>query len=170
MEFVARQFLVHRVHGRFATFGATAVVTDDPWHGLVHGTVATASVDTGDATRDAHLRSGDFFDAARWPTMGVEGRLLPAETGARRFHLDGRLTIRDITVPVLFEVQLRPAHRAGTGPLRELTTVSARATAEVDRKAFGLRWNPTIETGGVIVGDQVDLVLELIAHRQTGSG
>jgi len=175
VQFVARQFLVHRVRGRFTSFQATAVVTDDPWVASVRGEVATHSVDTGDPARDAHLRSADFFDVARWPTMRLEGQLTRSSHGAHRVRLDGGLTIRDITQPVVFDVRLhspgvhletvarsdeRPADLGST-------IVSATATATVSRSAFGLRWNATIETGGVVVADQVELVLELVARRNT---
>ncbi len=179
--FVARQFLVHRVRGRFGSFRATVEMGTQVVGASITGEVDTGSVVTGDPARDEHLRSAEFFDAERWPTMRLVGRI--ARTAPHGYVADTELTIRDVTRPVAFDVRFRhPA--AGGGAVRggasegsegggaseaggddDGPTVAAVALATVSRKDFGLCWNATIETGGVIVADQVDLVIDLVARR-----
>ncbi len=157
--FVARHLLVTKVHGRFGRVSGVIVVATDPAASSVQATVDVASLDTGDIARDEHLLSPDFFDAERWPTISLSG------TGVRRERsgnvLDAYLTIRDITVPVALVVTARAIEPASPGgpPSAQFT-----ARASVNRKEFGLRWNATIETGGVVVGDMVDLQLTTVAH------
>ncbi|MDA8281119.1 MAG: YceI family protein [Actinomycetota bacterium] len=157
--FVARQFLVHRVRGSFGSFRATVEVSRDLLGSTIAGEVDIGSVDTGDPARDDHLRSAAFFDVARWPTGQLAGRV--TGTGPHGHTAVTKLTIRDITVPVTFDVRLRVAeHHAGTSPM-----FAAIALATVNRKDFGLCWNTTLETGGVVVSDYVDLVLDIVAHK-----
>lgn len=158
--FVARQFLVNRVRGRFASFRATVEVADD-LGATITGEVQAASVDTGDPARDQHLRSADFFDVARWPTMTLVAEMAGADLDRSSFVLDSRLTIRDVTRTVPFTVRLlQVTDGPGAAP-----TLTAAALASVSRKDFGLQWSPALETGGVVVADQVDLVLDLRARR-----
>lgn len=158
--FVARQFLVHRVRGRFSRFSATITVGEEGT--AIAGEAAADSVDTGDPARDQHLRSADFFDVEQWPTLRLVGEVVGPGPGAGTHLVDSDLTIRDVTQPVRFTVQLRPA------PDGDPDVVAATARASVDRTAFGLTWTPTIETGGVIVSDRVDIVMSLIARRVSG--
>lgn len=159
--FVARQFLVHRVRGRFVDFWATLEVGPDG-QPTVTGEIRASSVDTGDAARDQHLRSADFFDVERWPTMSLVGTLAGSGAEPETLRVDTEMTIRDVTRPVPFTVRmLRVDEATGLG-----VTMSALATATVNRKDFGLRWTPTLETGGVVVADRVDLVLDLRARRR----
>jgi len=180
---VARQFLVHRVRGRFTDFHATVTVDADG--GItVAGEAATASIDTGDPARDRHLRSPDFFDVERWPTMRLVGRAVGAGPHVGTYTVDAELTIRDVTRPVRFDAHLRarqptaaddPAGPVGPAPADEpdrptgsTPVVAAGVRASVDRTAFGLTWTPTIETGGVIVADRVELVMDLVARLVDG--
>lgn len=157
--FVARQFLVNRIRGHFASFRGSVSVTGDGGS-AVWGEVDASSIATGDQVRDAHLRSADFFDVERWPTMALVGRLA-GTTADGLPQVDTELTIRDVTVPVSFSVR---GLRVGTDAAGS-ATLAATATAAVNRTDFGLRWTPTIETGGVVVADRVELVLDLRARR-----
>ncbi len=156
--FVARHLLVSKVHGRFGRVGGVIVVAADPAGSSVQATVEVASLDTGDVARDEHLLSPDFFDAERWPVISLSGAGVRHERSGK--ILDGYLTIRDITVPVALAVTAK-----GIEPESPGGPASARFTARasVNRKEFGLRWNSTIETGGVVVGDMVDLQLTAVA-------
>lgn len=158
--FVARQFLVHRVRGRFDRFRATLDVGEDR-QPTVSGEVQASSVETGDPARDDHLRSPDFFDVERWPTMALTGRVTGPGPEPDTLLVDAELTIRGITRAVPFTVrQLRVSQEGGGSPV-----LSATALATVNRKDFGLQWTPTLETGGVVVADRVELVLDLRARR-----
>lgn len=163
--FVARQFLVHRVRGWFSRFSATVEVAEDRRHVTVHGQATAASITTGDAARDAHLRSSDFLDVEQWPELHLTGVVIAEAPAPGAYLVDADLTIRSITRTVRFDVVLGgPPH--GAVPDDGITAV-ARAT--VDRSDFGLRWTPALETGGVVVADRVDLVLDLVAHRSQAS-
>lgn len=157
--FVARQFLVQRVRGRFESFrGAVSVAADGTSE--VWGEVDASSIATGDQTRDSHLRSAGFLDVERWPTMALVGRL--AGTAADGSPLvDTDLTIRGVTRPVAFAIRGLRVGTDGAGA----TTLTATATATVNRKDFGLRWTPALETAGVVVADRVDLHLGLRVRR-----
>lgn len=175
--FVARQFLVQRVRGRFQRFAAPLEVAGDG-RATVTGQVEAASVDTGDPARDRHLRSADFFDVARWPTMTLVGQVVPRSDDPAELVCEAELTIRDVTRPVPFAVQLLgQGPGAGTegvtrsepdvtGSGSDVATLTATVSAAVNRKDFGLRWAPALESGGVLVSDSVDLLLHLRVRRQ----
>jgi polyisoprenoid-binding protein YceI len=152
LQFVARHFFVSKIRGRFLDFSGTIVVGDTAVDTTVHGTAQAASIETGDEARDDHLRSTDFFDVEQWPTLTLVGKVV--EPTRQGYLLRTDLTIRDVTRPVDFDLVM------GTG---SPTVLRATAYATINRKDFGLRWNATLETGGVVVADQVELVLEVEA-------
>jgi polyisoprenoid-binding protein YceI len=121
-------------------------------------TIDATSVDTGIADRDAHLRSPDFFDVEKFPALTYKSKRVEKVSDGE-YRLVGDLTIRGTTreVPVL--VQFGGVGKDPWGNERAGFT----ATASVDRKEFGLRWNQALEAGGVLVGDRVDIEVELEA-------
>jgi polyisoprenoid-binding protein YceI len=160
VEFAVKHMMMTTVRGRFKTVQGTLTGNEEHPDGCcVEVTLDVGSIDTGNADRDAHLRSGDFFDADRHPqivfrSQSVEGT--PAKPGDR-FRVTGDLIIRDtrsqVTLDCVFE---------GRGPDpwgKERAGFSG--TAEIDRRDWGLKWNQTIETGGVLVAHNVRIELEV---------
>ena len=159
--FVARHLVVAKTRGRFAAFRGTVVIGEDPLASSVDVEIDAASVDTRDARRDEHLRSPDFFDAERHPSIRFRS------TGVREavnghFLLDGELTVRDVTRPVQLRVELDGAVTDPWGGTR----AAFSASAEVNREDFGLTWNQALEGGGVLVGKTVTIEIEAEAVLQ----
>ena len=131
-------------------------------------TLDTAAIDTNNPKRDEHLRSPDFFDVAKYPTMTFVSRKIVGD-GTALQQVIGDLTIRGTTREVTLDIaELTPAIKDPWGNLRR----GATATATINRKDFGLTWNKLLETGGAVVGDEVKISLDVeliqeIAARQT---
>jgi polyisoprenoid-binding protein YceI len=163
VEFAVRHLMISTVKGRFADVQGTIRMDEsDPSAVLVDATIGAASIDTRQEERDAHLRSTDFFDVARFPTITfrsgrVEGNPLEGD-----FRLIGGLTIRDITREVTLDVSAggRATDRWG----EERAGFSARTT--IDRTDFGLVWNQALEAGAVLVGNSVRISIEVELVRQ----
>jgi len=166
VTFVAKHLLVSKVTGTFTRVAGTITVTEDVAGSSVSAMADAASLTTGDTARDEHLRSTDFFDVERWPTLTITGGGLRARGG--RHLLDAVLTIRDVGHPVTFEVaasNLDPVGSASvTGATPHRPVARFTAEASVNRKDWGLRWNAAIETGGVVVGDMVRLSIVAVAE------
>jgi polyisoprenoid-binding protein YceI len=119
-------------------------------------TLGAASIDTRNAQRDTHLRSADFFDADAHPTLSFTGRTVEGDQKGR-FRLTGDLTIRGITKPVTLDVSFEGTARDPWGGERR----SYSATATIRRSDWGLTWNQAMEAGGVLVGEDVKLSLDV---------
>jgi polyisoprenoid-binding protein YceI len=159
IHFSVRHMVIAKVRGRFAKWGGQVHIdTNDLTRTSVDVTIDAASVDTGIADRDAHLRSPDFFDVENFPVLSYKSKRVEKVSDGE-YRLVGDLTIRGTTreVPVL--VQFGGVGKDPWGNERAGFT----ATATVDRKDFGLRWNQALEAGGVLVGDRVDIEVELEA-------
>lgn len=158
--FSARHLMISKVRGRFASFSGTVTIPDDPLASTVEASVDLASLDTGDAQRDEHLRSADFFDVEQFPTMTFTTTGLKED--GDHFVLFGYLTIRGVTRAVELLLTFDGVTQDPWGGTR------AGFTAEVDvnRKDWGLEWNVALETGGVLVGEMVKIVLEIEAIKQ----
>ena len=160
VNFVARHLMVSKVRGHFGTFNGTVTVADDPLQSTLDATVEVGSLTTGDVRRDEHLRSNDFFDAERYPTMHLVSTNIEAR-GDNEFLLHTNLTIRGITKPVDFKLEFDGVSRDPWGGTRAGFT----ARADVNRKDWGLEWNMALETGGVLVSDKVTIELEVEAVK-----
>jgi polyisoprenoid-binding protein YceI len=153
------------VRGRFKDVRATAQVDrEHPERSSVVVEIAVASVDTGVPDRDAHLRGPDFFDAERYPKITfrstrIEGS--PREPGDR-FKVIGDLTIRDTTMEIVLDTEFLGRGVDPWGKQRG----GFRATTDIDRRDWGLRWNQVIETGGVLVANMVHVEAETQFVRQ----
>jgi polyisoprenoid-binding protein YceI len=156
-EFGVRHLMISTVKGHFRDVAGTVIVEDgDPTTAQIDVTIGVASIDTRVEQRDQHLRSPDFFDAERFPALTFRSTKVE-RAGGDRFRVLGDLTIRDVTRPVTLEVE-------GTGGLRDPwgnERVGYEATTRIDRKDFGLSWNQALEAGGVLVGDDVRISLEV---------
>ncbi|MDE0547165.1 YceI family protein [Microbacterium sp. C7(2022)] len=155
VTFSVRHMMISKVRGSFGVKSATITAPENPLDATVEATVDVASVDTNDDARDTHLRSGDFFDVENHPTM--EFRSTGARIAGEDFVVDGDLTIRGITKPVSFDVEFGGF---GTDPWGNYKA-GATAKTVINREDFGLTWNAALETGGVLVGKDITITLEL---------
>lgn len=160
LGFVATHMMFTKVRGEFTDFSGTVQVADDPTDTSVEVTVETASVNTNADDRDAHLRSGDFFDADNHPHISFRSTEI-RHVGGTEFAVRGDLTIRGVTRPLELTATFEGA---GTNPWGvEVAGVSART--EIDREEWDLTWNAALETGGVLVGKKVTLEIDIQAQR-----
>ncbi len=155
VTFSVRHMMISKVRGTFGIKNATLVAPENPLDATVTASVDVASIDTNDENRDAHLRSADFFDTENFPSMEF------VSTGARvdggDFFVDGDLTIRGITKPVSFEFDFGGFGQDPYGNYK----AGASATTVINREEFGLTWNAALETGGVLVGKDITINLDL---------
>ncbi|WP_292834794.1 YceI family protein [Microbacterium sp.] len=160
VTFTVRHMMISKVRGVFGVKSATIVAPENPLEASATGSVDVASVDTKDEGRDAHLRSADFFDAENFPTLDFVSTGVRAKGGD--FLVDGDLTIRGITNPVTFEVEFGGF---GTDPWGNYKAGGTAKTV-INREDFGLVWNAALETGGVLVGKDVTITLDVQAALQ----
>ena len=162
IHFSVRHLVIAKVRGQFGRWtGAVHVPDGDFTKATAEVAIDATSIDTGVAERDAHLKSADFFDVESHPELTFRSRRIEAK-GGDRFALVGDLTIRGITREVTLDVESGGQTKDPWGNQR--AAFSARTS--VDRKAFGLTWNQALETGGVMVGDKVEIEIDVEAVRQ----
>jgi len=159
--FVVRHLMVSKVRGNFGEATATITVGDDPLQSSVTATITTASVFTGQPDRDNHLRTGDFFEAEKYPTIEYRSTGIKSFSG-NEFVLTGELTIKDVTRPVELLVEFEGVGRSPYG----FDVFGFSATAEIDREDWGLTYNQALESGGVMIGKKVKIEIEGEAIRQ----
>ena len=162
VAFTVRHLMVSKVRGRFGTFGGTIVTAEDLLASSLEATVDLSSVDTDQPDRDAHVRSADFLDVERYPTLTYRSTgLRPAGDG---FVVDGDLTLHGVTrsVPLQLEVNGFQA----TTPFGD-SRAGFSATTEINRSDFGIDLNMPLDGGGVVVGDKIQIVLEVEAILAT---
>lgn len=159
--FVARHMMVSKVRGEFNEATATITVAEDPLQSSVAATIQAASIDTTQADRDAHLRSPEFLDSDKFPTLEFRSTGVKSRNG-NEFVLAGELTIKDVTRPVELEVEFEGVGRSPFG--QDIFGFSA--STEIDREEFGLTWNVALETGGVLVSRKIKIEIEGEAVRQ----
>lgn len=153
--FVARHMMVTKVRGQFSDYTADVMIGDDPLDSKVSVTVQMASVDTGNADRDGHLRTNDFFDIDTYPTMTFESTRFVAD--GDDYKMIGDLTVKGVTREVEFDVEFEGL---GTDPWGG-TRAGFEAKAVIDRTDFGVEYNAALETGGVLLGDKVTIELDI---------
>ncbi len=162
VEFAVRHMMVATVKGRFGDFeGVIRLDESNPENSSVDVTIATASIDTNDPQRDAHLRSDDFLNAEKFPKITFRSKRVELQ-GQDRARVIGDLTIRDVTREVALEVEFLGRTKDPWG--KERIGFSAHTT--INRHDFGVRWNAMLDTGGVVVGDTVRINLEVEAVKQ----
>jgi polyisoprenoid-binding protein YceI len=155
VTFSVRHMMISKVRGTFGVKSATLVAPENPLEAKVEASVDVTSIDTKDEGRDQHLRSADFFDTEKFPTMEFRSTGVRIEGG--EFLVDGDLTIKDITKPVTFSFDFGGF---GTDPWGNYKA-GATAKTVINREDFGLTWNAALETGGVLVGKDVTIELDL---------
>jgi polyisoprenoid-binding protein YceI len=159
--FVVRHLMVSKVRGNFAEADATITIAEDPLQSSVTASITTASVQTGNVDRDNHLRTGDFFEAEKYPTITFRSTGIKSHSGAE-FVLDGELTIKDVTKPVELVVEFEGATTSPYGQ----QVFGFSATTEIDREDWGLTYNMALESGGVMIGKKVKIEIEGEGIRQ----
>lgn len=162
VEFRVRHMMLAKVRGRFTEVSGT-VEWDESELGRssVQVTIPTASIDTSNEQRDQHLRSGDFFDVENHDTITFHSRRVEGDLEGR-FSVVGDLSIRGTTREVVLEVESLGAGEDPWGMERR----GFRATTTIDRRDFGLTWNQALEAGGVLVGTDVEIELDMQVVRQ----
>nr|WP_320048918.1 YceI family protein [uncultured Desulfuromonas sp.] len=161
-QFRIRHLMISEVAGMFPTITGTLTLNDEKvTTSSISVAVDVASLDTGVAKRDAHLLSGDFFDAAKYPTMTfVSNSIEKTDQGLKLY---GTLTIRDHSQPAVFNVT------GPSDPIHDpwgMTRMGASATTTINRKDFGMVWNQVLDNGGAMIGDDVTLQIDMEFIRQ----
>jgi polyisoprenoid-binding protein YceI len=159
--FSVRHMVISKVKGRFSKWSAELTLDEDVTRSNVTVKIDAGSIDTGVEQRDNHLRSTDFFDTATFPELVFQSRKVE-RAGSDHLKVTGDLTIRDVTREVVLEVETTGEARDPWGNVR----AGFLGKTSIDRKAFGLGWNQILEAGGLLVGDRVDIELEIEAVRQ----
>lgn len=156
--FKVKHLMVSNVKGSFDKYTGVVEINDkDITKSKVDVSIDTNSINTNVQKRDEHLRSADFFDVAKFPAMTFTSKKV-AKAGKDRLKVTGDLTLHGITRTVVLDVE---------GPSKEIKDPwgnirkGATATTKINRKDFGLTWNKALETGGVVVGDEVTITLEI---------
>ncbi len=162
--FSVKHLMISTVRGRFAGVKGTIFLdSEDITRSSVEAEIDAASIDTREEKRDGHLRSPDFFDVEKHPTITFRSRRFES-AGGDRYRVTGDLTIRDVTREVVLDVTEEGRGRDPWGGER----IGFTATGKIDRREFGLTWNQALETGGVMVSNDIKLNIESEAVKVTG--
>src|SRR6266702_1255275 len=155
-EFKVKHMMISNVKGQFTSVkGVLALEESDLTNSHVEASIEAASINTRDAQRDAHLKSPDFFDVEKFPTLSFKSTHM-SKRGDRELAVAGDLTVHGVTRKVVFDVEgPSPPMKDPSGNTR----IRLSATTHINRKDFGLTWNTPLETGGVLVGDGVSITL-----------
>ena len=153
--FVARHMMVSKVRGSFSDYTAEITIADDPLQSSLRAEVQMASIDSGNADRDGHLRTNDFFDIEHFPTMTLVATNF--EPNGEDFTMTADLTIRGVTRSVDFDLAFEGS---GTDPWGG-TRAGFTASTTINRKDFGMEYNAALETGGVLIGEKVQIELDI---------
>lgn len=156
IEFAARHMMLSKVRGEFQDFSVDFDL--DPEHPestKVEARIKTASIFTKDAQRDAHLKSADFFNADVFPELVFKSRYVDV-TSANHACVEGDLTIRDVTKPVVLDVTYLGSSKSPWGT----SSVGFEANTKINREDWGLTWNVALETGGWLVGKEITIHIE----------
>jgi polyisoprenoid-binding protein YceI len=161
VAFSVRHMVISKVRGRFAKFsGRLELDEKDLTRSKVDVHIDAASIETGVGDRDNHLRSPDFFDVEKFPELTFQSKRVE-RVADDRYRVVGDLTIHGVTHEVPLEVEAGGRTKDPWGNER----VGFSARTQIDRRDYGLVWNKAIETGGVVVGDKVDIEIDLEAVR-----
>lgn len=166
VQFAVRHMMVSTVRGAFGKVTGTVAADDkDLARSKVQATIDASTIDTRDAKRDEHLRSADFLDVARFPTITfVSKKIEPAGSG--RWKMTGDLTLHGVTREVVLDVE---APGTSIKDFQGKTRSGARATTKINRKDFGVVWNKALDGGGIAVGDDLDIVIDVEGVQKTAA-
>jgi polyisoprenoid-binding protein YceI len=162
IEFAVKHMMFSTVKGTFGVFeGEIVTEPDDPTEGAVNIVIDADSIDTRDEKRDEHLRSNDFFGAGEHPQIVFKSTRVEHVPGPA-FRVHGDLTMRGVTRPIVLDATF---NGSGVNPWGQ-TVAGYSATTEIDREDWGMNFNAALETGGVLVGQRVKIMLDLEVGRQ----
>ena len=162
IQFSVRHMMITKVRGNFDKFSGTVDLDENhPANTTVNIQVETASVNTREPNRDNHLRSPDFFNSTVYPSMIFKSTQVDV-TDKNHACLAGEMTIRDITHPVVWDVEFAGMAKSPWGAV----SAGFTATTKINRKDWDLTWNKPLETGGVLVGDEIEISIELELVKQ----
>ena len=154
--FSVKHLMISTVRGNFQNFSGTAEFDPEAIeNGSINVEIDVASIDTRDENRDGHLRSADFFDVETYPTMTFRSTNVEAR-GNGSYNVYGELTIKGVSQPVTLDATFTEVVPDPFGGTR----IGVSASTEIDRKQFGFEWNQVMETGGVLVGEQVGITID----------
>jgi len=157
-EFKVKHMMISNVKGQFPKVkGSLTLDESDLTNSRVEASIEAASIETRDPQRDAHLKSADFFDVEQFPTLSFKSTGISLVRDGE-LAVEGNLAIRGVTRKVVFSVE------GPTPPAKDPwgnTRVAVSATTKINRKDFGLTWNAALETGGILVGDEVTITLDV---------
>jgi polyisoprenoid-binding protein YceI len=162
IQFIVRHMMIAKVRGRFREFSGTIDIAELPAESSVEVRIDAASIDTGDADRDRHLRSPEFLDVERFPEIRFRSTSVRPGEGDR-WVVGGDLTVRDRTRPVTLDVEF--CGRA-LDPWRN-QRIGFLASTEINREDFDITWNQALETGGFVLGKGIRIELDVEAARPT---
>ena len=163
VEFTVRHMMISNVKGQFQkTSGTVTINGSDPTSAKIDATIDATSIDTRVDKRDAHLKSPAFLDVDKFPTITFKSNKVEAD-GPGKWKVKGDLTLHGVTKPVVLEVE--STGTPITDPMGN-TRAGASATTKISRKDFGLTWNQPLETGGVMVGDEVAISIDVEAIKK----
>lgn len=157
-EFKVKHMMISNVKGQFTSLKGTLLFDEtDIANSKVEATIEAASINTREPQRDAHLKSADFFDVEKFPALTFKSTDV-RQIGGEELAVTGDLTIHGVTRQTVFTVEgPTPANKDPWGNTRR----GLSATTKINRKDFGLTWNTALETGGILVGDDVTITLEV---------
>jgi len=157
-EFKVRHMMISNVKGQFTKLqGTVSLNEEDITKSKVEASIDATSINTRDSQRDAHLKSADFFDAEKFPTLSFQSNDI-TRVNEGELNVTGDLTIHGVKRTVVFVVE------GPTAPAKDPwgnTRIGLSATTKINRKDFGLTWNSALETGGLLVGDEVTITLDV---------
>lgn len=157
-EFKVKHMMISNVKGHFPRVSGSLTLDESNLsNSRAEASIEAASIETRDAQRDAHLKSADFFHVEKFPTLTFKSTRVRLER-AGELSVEGDLTIRGVTRPVVFSVE------GPTPPAKDPwgnTRIAVSATTKINRSDFGLTWNAALETGGILVGDEVTITLDV---------
>lgn len=157
LSFSVKHLMISKVKGTFEKFDVTIVTAEDPRESTIEATIDMASVNTGVEPRDNHLRSSDFFLIEEHPTMTFRSTGFDGDATTGEFTVTGDLTLRGITLPVTLKGEFGGVITDPQGNVR----AGATATTKINRLDFGVNWNSALEAGGVTLGDEVTVNVDL---------
>ncbi len=162
VNFAVKHMMISTVRGKFNSFSGTIDFNEaDPARSSIDVSIDVASIDTRDEKRDGHLKSGDFFDVEKFPTASFKSTKVE-KTSDSTAKVTGDLTLRGVSRPVVLDVTYAGQAKSPWGT----TSAGFSASTKISRKDWGLTWNVALETGGVLVGEDISIAIEAELVKQ----
>jgi len=162
VNFAVKHMMISTVRGKFNKFSGTIDFNEaDPTHSSIDVSIDVVSIDTRDEKRDGHLKSGDFFDVEKFPAITFKSTKVEKVSDSTA-KVTGDLTIRGVSRPVVLDVTYAGQAKSPWGT----TSAGFSASTKISRKDWGLTWNVALETGGVLVGEDISIAIEAELVKQ----